>query len=147
MKHLNQRRLIGIALGILLLAGILSAVFMWNKQAQDTMEHPTMAQLTMSELMAKYDRGRFQTLEPYLEKAIEVSGTIYEVNDRKGTKTVILKDDAFESMVICEFQTKQILPLEGLNKGDKIRLKGIYKGSLMDVVLLNCVLLDENLEQ
>lgn len=129
------------------MAGIFGYLYSeFSRDVQDTIEQPTVAKMTYGELMREFAEGNKDILEGYIEQAIEVSGTLHQVSERNGVKTILLQDKEFEVMVICEMQSRQILPVENLKPGNKIRLKGIYKGVLKDIILLNCILLDNDLD-
>ncbi|WP_158841821.1 OB-fold protein [Polaribacter sp. L3A8] len=74
----------------------------------------------------------------YLEKIIEVSGFVREVTFLNNRNTVILYGKNKTSGIICDIHPSQIEKIKNLKEHQKIVVKGICKGFLKDVVLLNC---------
>lgn len=74
----------------------------------------------------------------YTNKLIEVSGTIKKITQLNTKNTVILNSINGNSGIICELNDSE--KLIGLKVGQKILIKGICKGFLEDVILLNCYL-------
>ncbi|MGB3149520.1 MAG: hypothetical protein WBB27_02570 [Maribacter sp.] len=76
----------------------------------------------------------------YVEKLIQVEGTIKEITFFNNRYTILLKGKDDYSYVLCDMLPTEKDVSQKLKPNDKVRLKGICKGYLMDVVLLNCVL-------
>lgn len=77
--------------------------------------------------------------EKYLDKVIMVQGEIKDITnvaDNRINITLETGDDIFG--VSCTFE-KSIEGLQAFNPGDKVNIKGVCAGMLMDVVLINCV--------
>jgi len=74
----------------------------------------------------------------YLNKAIEVSGTVIEVeHNQDGGAMVILQTGDPETSVQCTMRDKGASPA----KGQKVVIKGFCSGSIMGSVLLtDCVI-------
>ncbi|MEM7484265.1 MAG: hypothetical protein AAF348_03565 [Bacteroidota bacterium] len=77
----------------------------------------------------------------YMEKVIEVEGEVKEVTFLNNRYTVLLYSGSKVSYVMCDMRTEQAEMVRKLKEGDKIKLKGVFKGFLMDAIMLNCVLL------
>ncbi|UII77309.1 OB-fold putative lipoprotein [Flagellimonas sp. HMM57] len=76
----------------------------------------------------------------YMEKVIEVEGEVKEVTFLNNRYTVLLYSGSKVSYVMCDMRTEQAEMVRKLNEGDKVKLKGVFKGFLMDAIMLNCVL-------
>lgn len=75
---------------------------------------------------------------------IAVSGTVHEVNTINKRITIILKGNAVKNhFVICDMNANQTHLTKTINKGDSILVKGILKGILNDVIMLNCVIVND----
>ena len=78
------------------------------------------------------------------EQIVSVEGYIYDINHINNRNTILLSSELGENAtVICDMQKNQRTLLTNLNKGELVTIKGIYKGSLNDVILLNCILSNE----
>ena len=93
-----------------------------------------------NEILVKHEE-RDETMKMFIEKAIEIEGEIKEITLRDGKYTVILKGDSKRAYILCEMQKNQSDKVLELTVGQKVRIKGVLKGFLIDVILLNCVIL------
>lgn len=76
-----------------------------------------------------------------IERVVMVEGVIQDVNYLNNRTTIILHGKGEnQRLVICDMQDNQKLKIKSLNLGDKVSVKGILKGSLNDIILLNCVI-------
>jgi len=76
-----------------------------------------------------------------IESVVMVEGVVQDVNYLNNRSTIILKGkENNQRLVICDMQDNQKLKIKSLNLGDKVSVKGILKGSLRDIILLNCVI-------
>lgn len=76
------------------------------------------------------------------ESVIAVSGTVNEINTINKRITILLKgNEAQETFVICDMNSNQNSSIKTIKKGDSILIKGLLKGILKDVIMLNCVIL------
>ena len=76
------------------------------------------------------------------ESVIAVSGTVYEINTINKRITILLKgNEAQETFVICDMNSNQNSSIKTIKKGDSILIKGLLKGILKDVIMLNCIIL------
>lgn len=73
-----------------------------------------------------------------IEQVILIEGIVEDINGLNQRNTVILKGEDTKRFVICDMQKSENLAL--LNVGDTVTIKGILKGTLKDVILLNCII-------
>lgn len=83
------------------------------------------------------DLKQFDT---YIEKPINVKGVLTDIkkHDEKYILTITSKNKKIAS--ICNMQTNQNDTVKTLQIGEDITVKGIYKGYLIDMILLNCII-------
>ena len=75
------------------------------------------------------------------EQVIYVEGFIKETNTKNGRFNILMKGNTNQNhYIICEMSDSFEKPTLGFSKGDPIAIKGVLKGYLNDVILLNCVL-------
>jgi len=101
-------------------------------------ERKTSKQLTTYELISEYQN---QSLEDLIEKVIEVDGVLKEIKYTNDVYTLYLTDENNETYILCELQKDQFTKVSQLVVGEKIKIKGVLKGHLMDVILLNCIII------
>ncbi len=90
--------------------------------------------------MSEFEQKQ-QNLEGFIEKAIEIEGEIKEITYQDGKYSLILKGDSDKTYILCEMQSNQNTEVIKLHAGEDIKLKGILKGFLMDIILLHCVII------
>ena len=104
------------------------------------------ASIKSNDLINSYILNEEKTDKLYAGKIIEVSGFVKEVTFLNNRNTVILYSKNKTSGVICDIHPSQIEKIKKLKEHQKIVVKGICKGFLKDVILLNCYL-DLNLNE
>jgi len=125
--------------GILLLAGL---YFMYMP---DTNYNKVKADYTIqaTALLSEFEKNEAKANQKYMDKVVEVNGTIAEITiDQKGSTVVALRNtDAF-SGVLCTLQDSDDA-IENYAIGKSIKIRGVCTGMLMDVVLNKCVVVGE----
>ncbi|WP_298905018.1 hypothetical protein [uncultured Psychroserpens sp.] len=104
----------------------------------NTIKKRTIKQLSTNELIFEYKNN---SLGKFIEKAIEVDGVLKEIMYKNNVYTLYLTDGHNNTYILCELQNDQAKKIPNLLVGDKVKIKGILKGHLMDVILLNCIIL------
>lgn len=101
-----------------------------------------LAELTISsnDLISAFVVNEEKSNRLYTDKVLEVTGFIKEISFLNNRRTLILNSNAKNFGVICDIHPNQEEKLKLLKKNQKIRVKGICKGFLKDVILLNCVI-------
>lgn len=113
-----------------------------NRETPNTHSINTHASLTTNEMISLLENTTPEELENYIEKAIEIKGVLQEITYRGGKTTLILVGDEDNKYILCEMQNDQTAKIEKLEKNSMIVVKGIFKGVLLDAILLNCILID-----
>lgn len=73
------------------------------------------------------------------ENVVLVKGSIEDINHLNNRNTIILKGKTNNSMsILCDMQKDQAKLMDSLKIGQIISIKGMLKGSLKDIILLNC---------
>ncbi|KGL64152.1 conserved hypothetical protein, tRNA-anti-like family [Polaribacter sp. Hel1_85] len=96
------------------------------------------ASINSNDLIDSYILSEEKTDKLYSGKIIEVTGFVKEVTFLNNRNTVILYSQNKTSGIICDIHPSQIEKVKNLKEHQKIIVKGICKGFLKDVVLLNC---------
>lgn len=77
----------------------------------------------------------------HINKVIEVKGIVKDVNNLNNSYTIILQGEKkLNRFVICDMQKQQQNNVQKPKLGDTITVKGIIKGKLNDIILLNCII-------
>lgn len=79
--------------------------------------------------------------DPYIEKAISIKGALTHIKKKDNKYTLTITSENGKIASICNMQSDQIDKINKLQIGEDITIKGIYKGYLIDMILLNCVII------
>ena len=125
-----------IAVLVLIVAGSAVAYFAWNKP-QRNVEDEKGIEVTAAQLVKEYQANEAEANKKYLDKAIQVTGTISDIkNNQDGNSTITLaSDDAFTGVFCTLKQTTTTV-----NNGAAVTIKGICSGMLTDVRLKEAVI-------
>jgi hypothetical protein len=140
-----MKKLILIVLGIFIIgAGI--GIYLYNKPHRNISKIAPEYKFTASELYRIFQNDENAANKAYHDKVIEIGGVVFEKFIDQNKKTVVLfKDPSQDFGISCTFNPDEGTKLIKINKGDKIKIKGICTGGgqMMDVVLLNCKIEDK----
>lgn len=90
---------------------------------------------TASDLFTAFEDDEKAANAKYLNKVIEVEGTITDVSTKEGKTTISLEGGMLFG-ITCELhESKEAAKYK---KGQKTKLKGVCAGYLSDVVLVRC---------
>ena len=120
-------------LSLLLLAAALRFVFYGDfGLGMGRPEHRVSA----LEIYEIYRQDQESGNKKYLNKVMEVEGVIAQLDtDENGSTVVMFRKEGAPGGVLCTMDGA----VEGLEVGQKVRIKGICTGFLFDVVLNKCV--------
>ena len=133
-----KKIILSIFLALLSILGI--AYYLYNKPHQGISNETPEYILDAETLVSEYNFDEKKANAKYLGKVVEVFGIISEKSkDKKGNYNIILQGPDLTG-IGCEFEKTVENKLASLKEGQKIKIKGICAGVLMDVVLVDCVL-------
>lgn len=116
-----------------------------NRQQPDTQSFNTKAQLTPNEFISLFDINNTNQAEEYIDEAIEIEGVLNKITFRDNRYSLFINSDQKGKYIICEMQADQTEIIKGMKEGEIVTVKGIFKGVLLDAILLNCIIINENL--
>ena len=96
--------------------------------------------INSNDLVNSYNTNEEKSDSLYTGKIIEVEGYIKEITFLNARNTIILNSKTENFGVICDINPNQKEKINQLKTHQKIRVKGICKGFLKDVILLNCAI-------
>lgn len=134
----RRKKMYAIVGAVLLLVVASISLYYMGAEQKDTQSVRTQATLTSQELFLQLQQEKNAELALYIEKAIEVKGSIIDITYRNGVYSIIL-DGTNDRHIICEMQRDQNPEILKFKKGEEIVIKGILKGFLVDAILLNCI--------
>jgi hypothetical protein len=136
-----MRPIVKIALFVVFfiaLGGILAALIMFNKKHIDTSKARPDYVVTATALEKDFEDNEISASGRYINKVIEVSGSITSVTADSSHLNISLKTGNDLSSVICTFQSSA--DAAKLKAGDEVTLRGECSGFLMDVLMKNCAI-------
>ena len=119
------------------IGSILAALILFNKKHPDTAKVKPDFVLMATVLQKDFENNEAAASAKYINKILEVGGTILSVTPADSTNTNIsLKTGNEMSSVICTF--RKLADPSKFKPGENITLRGECSGFLMDVLLNNC---------
>ncbi|MDP4222800.1 MAG: hypothetical protein Q8868_05745 [Bacteroidota bacterium] len=121
----------------LALAGILAGIYLFELQHKDLSKVKPDFKMSAEELYKAFETDEALASSKYVEKVIEVSGTIESIKPgEENSVNVSLKTGSAMGSVICTFQK---LPSGNqLKEGQNAVIRGECSGYLTDVLLNDC---------
>lgn len=107
-------------------------LYMFNKPIQSTTKLKTDFTMNAETLLNVFEKDETEANSKYLDKVIEVKGSVQKVEKSDEKITVYLDTENIMSSIIFQLEDHN----EVINEGEEITLKGICTGYLMDVVLV-----------
>lgn len=125
-----------IAIAIVGIAGSLYGLKEYNRKKPQTEDLTTQFSLTSTQLVQAFNENETKANATYVDKVIEVAGTVSTIETTDSTTVIYLGNENSMSSVLCNLKDKKTTT----QKGEKIVVKGICTGFLMDVVLNDCII-------
>ena len=138
------KRTIFFTIFLLGLAAAVAIYFLvYNKPHKDAADLKPEHVIEAAELYAQYSSNEEDADALYLGKIIEVSGVIEKIStDESGVTSLFLAADSEMDNVICELDEIYKIEVPDLKKGDAVRIRGWCSGSMGDVIISRCVVVD-----
>lgn len=122
------------------IGGILTALILYNKKHLDTSKAKPDFVLSSIALEKEFESSETAASAKYVNKVLEIKGTIVSVTPADSSNTNIsLKTENELSSVICTFHMLEDPSM--FKAGEEITIRGECSGFLMDVLLNNCSVL------
>jgi hypothetical protein len=136
----NVKRIILAAIVFVALAVFMFIKFYIFKKADISVgSKKADVEMVAADLVKSFESDETAANGKYLNKIIAVKGTVDKISDNKEDISVYLKEGNESSGVMCSFD-KSTIQKDAVKPGDKISVKGICSGYLMDVVLNRCAI-------
>ena len=126
----------------MLLVALFLILKQMNKEHINVEETAPDLIISVDQILSDYQNDEEQANKLYTDKIVQLKGEISKISMQDGNTTFTLISPNFDATVICSFQAEENNNVLSFKKGDEISLKGICTGYLLDVVLVNCVILN-----
>lgn len=137
---MKRKKLIFMISSVLLLTTIV-CLFIYYKPHRSVKNADASFSLTVAELVNAFTDNETKANAMYLDKILEVKGTLKEIIVSDSSLVLLLGDTTLHTGISCYLLKDQKDLYRTLKKGDTLRVKGICNGMLFDVVLDKCILL------
>lgn len=125
---------------LFLLVGFVVKYTLFNFSEKNIANQTAIATLNSDELINSFTLNEKKSIALYEGKIIEVRGEIKEISFINERITVILSSNNKTFGVLCDMNPNQKEKIKKLSKNETITVKGICKGFLKDVILLDCII-------
>ncbi len=134
-----------IVIVALFLSGIITGIFLFNKPQADISNKKADFKLKASELYNEYSSNENSANTKYLNKIIEVTGSVAELTYNPDSSfSVILRDSSADFGVNCNILKNSSKNKNNLRKGDMVNVRGVCSGfNSIEVALNNCALINK----
>lgn len=130
-------KIVLVAVSVIALAGVLFGLYMYNLKPKDLQKVKPDFVVTATDLLKAFESDENTATAKYVNKVVEVSGTIQTVKPGENNAlTISLNTGSDISSVICTLQGNT--ELTSFRTGEQITIRGKCSGFLMDVLLNNC---------
>jgi len=121
------------------LAGILFGIYMFNLKPADLTKARADFQITATDLQKAFEEDENAANARFLQKIVEVTGRVGTIKPVEGQSVnITLETENPLSGVICTLN--RLSDISKIKEGDTISIRGRVSGSLMDILLNNCVI-------
>ena len=140
MKPIVKVTLFSVLILVVIIIGM--GIYLYNKKPADLQNSKVDYKISATLLATAFERDETAATVKYVNKVLEVNGIVVSsmANDQN-VVTIALKTEKPLTFVICTFQDLGGLRQPGV--GEEIVLRGVCSGTLIDVLMNNCVLVTE----
>jgi len=129
---------------IMAIAGIFLYFYVFYSPKPDIYSEKVDQKLTAKELFNKFENNENQANTVFLDKVVEVTGTLSEIQKTQDNEIILILRDENEIFgVVCTMLEKD-QNLDKIKTGANLTIKGICKGYLTDVIINNCIITNYN---
>jgi hypothetical protein len=132
---MKKSLIIGFAIVLL---GAITAWFYINKESSDSViSQKADIEINAAELLLNFETNENDANALYLNKVIQLTGIVSEIDELETGVSVYLKEANTDSGILCGF-SKKAFNTKSVQVGDSVIIKGLCTGYLFDVVLNKC---------
>lgn len=122
---------------------VIALALAWINKPHPNIHSATTVTITRADFLTElYLENEETANHNFKEKVIEVTGVVKQINFLNQRKNIILKGTNNNTSVLCDLESEPKNNLSKLKVGQQIKIKGMCKGFLKDVILLNCMLVN-----
>lgn len=134
--------ILGITLLVAVLAGIFIFMKVYNKPHDNLSKTTPDFVLSVEQIVSDFEKNENQANKKYLDKIVQVEGIITEINAVNGNSVVTIASDNHSKNIVCNMDVVENKKVLALQEGQKIALRGVCAGYLMDVILVRTIIVN-----
>ncbi len=140
---MKRKKILLLVVLAILLSGGWYAFREYHRKPADLTSLKPVGRMDAVELAALYETDESNANTLYLGKAIDVSGTIVDIENHQDTMiNILLGDKEAMHRVSCLMNMDHAAAFKKYKPGDAVTIRGICTGYLMDVELNRCVIIN-----
>lgn len=132
---------------ILIIISLYFIINLYNKPFIDIEKSNPKIEITALEILNDYQADERLANEKYVDNLIQIKGEVADIKYENGTSVITLKGENDFSNIICRMLPEANLEVLKLKKGAQIMVKGVCTGYLLDVVMVRCILINDNFNE
>jgi len=98
--------------------------------------------ISAENVVSQFHNNEIEATEKYSNTVIEVYGRVKKISHLNNRRTIILEGNS-SSAIICDLDDSEQINIDTLKINQQLYIKGVCKGYLKDIVLLNCFIKTE----
>lgn len=144
MRNKLYKILVLVCLVIVII--IVIALIKYNQPHKDVRRLNPEIEMTSEQLVREFQKDEGAATLVYSEKIIQVNGIISDIKLSNGNSIISIQNNTSEPSVICHMQLEENIKTLKLQEGQQVIIKGKCTGFLLDVILVQCVLINNSYE-
>ena len=125
------------AVGIGILIGVGIGIYLWNKPKTNYANETADIVISADSIFNSYSKNEQEANKLYLNKVIQVNGTVSQVSENGNNEKNIILQTADPMFGVSCTMLKTDAHAAELKAGDKTSIKGLCTGYITDVVITN----------
>ena len=135
-----KKKLVLAGIGIIVIIIASTGWYLYNKPHSGVSNIDADVKITAGDLFRDYQNDEATANKKYLNKVIEVTGNIADIQNVNGSQIILLSTKDEMGGVNCQLSNSEKDKDITLKKSTTITIKGRCSGYLMDVNLVDCIL-------
>jgi len=129
-----------VAVILIFFLSLLYSLYLYNKPFRNVEKSKADIEISLKELIEEYKQDEVSANSKYLDKLIQIEGIITDISINNGNSVLTVSESKNNPSIICNMSPNYNVNALKLKIGDKVSVKGICTGYLLDIILINCVL-------
>lgn len=141
-----MKKKIFLALGLMILGAAAFGFYLFNKPHQSISGSEPDFKMESAAIIGEYEKDENSANKKFNGKVVEVTGIVSEkTKDEQGKLNITLQGEDIAG-IGCVFEPAAQANAAKISEGQKVTIKGVCTGILMDVVMVDCVVSTDNKE-